>query len=129
MTDLKSGEARTEVLEAVLPALLMPQKVHVHQRHHLREEDDGLSVELVGRVRSLLDLGRDGEAQSGELPDLPEQHHQPVRVLDLQTAVRVVQVHHAALSSSSTSSHACRKPWKPESSGSRAAAMRTESSI
>ncbi|TNN22411.1 hypothetical protein EYF80_067475 [Liparis tanakae] len=39
------------------------------------------------------------------------------------------QSSNCSCSSSSTSSHACRKPWKPESSGSRAAAMRTESSI
>jgi len=57
-------------------------------------EDDGLSVELVRGVGGLLDLGGDGEAQGRELPDLPQQRHQPVRVLDLQPAVHVVQVHH-----------------------------------
>ena len=57
-------------------------------------EDNGLSVELVCGVGGLLDLGGDGEAQSRQLPDLPQQRHQAVRVLDLQPAVQVVQVHH-----------------------------------
>lgn len=35
-------------------------------------EDDGLSVELLCGVCRLLDLRRDGEAQSGELPHLSE---------------------------------------------------------
>ena len=57
-------------------------------------EDDGLSVELVCGVGSLLYLGWDGEAEGRQLPDLPEQRHQSVRVLDLQPTVHVVQVHH-----------------------------------
>lgn len=59
-------------------------------------QHDGLSVELVRSVGSLLYLGRDGEAQSGQLPDFPQQTDQPVRVLDLQPAVSVVQLHHSA---------------------------------
>lgn len=59
-------------------------------------QHDGLSVELVRSVGSLLDLGRDGKAQGGELPDLPQQTDQSVRVLDLQPAVGVVQVHDTA---------------------------------
>ena len=57
-------------------------------------QDDGLSVEPVCRVGSLLYLGRDGEAEGRQLSDLPQQRHQPVRVLDPQPAVYVLQVHH-----------------------------------
>ena len=59
-------------------------------------EDEGLSVELVSGAGSLLDLGWDGEAQGGQLPHLPQQSQQPLRVLDLQLAVHVVQLHHPA---------------------------------
>lgn len=41
-------------------------------------KDDGLSVEFVCSISSLLYLGWDGKAKGRELPDLPEQTDQSV---------------------------------------------------
>ena len=77
------------------------KKKQWHRNEYINEEkachlfeDYGLSVEFVCSISSLLDLGRDGKPQGGELPDLPEQTDQPVWILDLQPAVHMVQVHH-----------------------------------
>lgn len=57
-------------------------------------KNNGVSVEFVCSISSLLYLSRDGKAQGGELPDLPEQTDQSVGILDLEPAIHMVQVHY-----------------------------------
>lgn len=56
-------------------------------------QDNGLSVKMIRSISSLLYLSWNGKAQSRELPDLTEQTDQSVWILDLQSAVHMIQLH------------------------------------
>ena len=67
---------------------------HTHTPHLLK--DDPVTVKLLSGVGSVVDLGRDGEPQGGQLPHLPQQSHQPVAVVHPQLPVLLAQPHQSA---------------------------------
>lgn len=56
-------------------------------------QNDSMPVELLGCVGSALYLGWDDEPKGGQLPDLPQQGHQFVAVVDVKLPVTMAQLH------------------------------------
>ena len=58
---------------------------------------DAVAVELLAHVGRVLYLGWNGEAERREGAYLPHQGHEAIPVVDVQLAVRVVQLHQSTV--------------------------------